>query len=382
MPYHMNRVVEQLEPSQIRVFANLAAQTPGCISLTLGEPDFATPLPIVDAAIKALAQGETHYIKNAGSDELRCAIADFEYEHNGLKIDANQVIVTAGATEALYVSIMSVVNPGDEVLILTPAFGLYEQICKLVQATVRFVDISQTNYQIDEAVLRKSVSTKTAAIIVNTPNNPTGCVLNRASLDVLARAAQESGAYVICDDVYRQLYYGNQKPGSLMDYPELAHQAILVQSFSKPYAMTGWRMGYLVAPMTLAKQMQLAHQYLITSTPAPFQAAGIAALTCDVLPMIKTYAHRRALVLERLHAMGLEVPEPEGAFYVFPHIDVLGMTSTDFARSAITEAKVAVVPGACFGQDHAIRISYCCGEDQLMEGLSRLEQFVAMKRGT
>lgn len=371
----INSAVFDLKRSAIREFSRLAKEKPGCISLTLGEPDFDTPEVVRKTAQQSLENGETHYIENNGLRELRDRIAGFETTKHGFNCSSDQVIVTAGATEALFVSLMGVLNPGDEVIIPTPAFVLYEEIVKLCRAKAVKLDTSVTGFQIRNNTLSTVVTDKTKAFVLNTPNNPTGTILDRESLEAVRQVAKERNIFVICDDVYRELIYTDDYH-SFTEFEDLRDRTILVQSFSKPYAMTGWRIGYLIAPLEIKERLELIHQFMVVSTPAPFQKAAIAALDYGPVELRETYRQRRNYMLQRLLDMGLEVPEPAGAFYMFPSIKKFGLDSSTFCRRMIEEAGLAATPGFCFGSDDHIRLTYCYSDDELREGLNRLERFI------
>lgn len=371
----LNAAVYTAKRSAIREFSALAKATPGCVSLTLGEPDFDTPLPVRDAAWDALCSHETHYIENNGARALRERIAAYEHDKNGMDYTADEVIVTAGATEALFVALFGILNPGDEVIIPTPAFVLYEEIVKLCRGVPVFLDTAPDGFQIDAARLSALVTPRTKAILLNSPNNPTGCIYDAESLAAVQSIAAERPLFVICDDVYRQLFYGTEYH-SFAEFRALRDRLLLVQSFSKPYAMTGWRMGYLLADAPVKERLELLHQFMVVSMPAPFQRAAIAALEYDPAPLVETYRRRRAYVLSRLDGMGLDYPEPLGAFYAFPSIRRFGLEDREFCTRLIREGSLAVTPGACFGGPGHIRLSYCYGDAELKEGLDRLERFL------
>ena len=361
--------------STIREFAALARTTPGCISLTLGEPDFDTPQPVCQAVGEALAHHETHYIQNSGSPELRQAIANFEHEKNGMDYTPEEIIVTAGASEALFAALFGILNPGDEVIIPSPAFLLYKEIVGLCRGTPVFLDTTEDHFQINPDKLTSLVGEKTKAIILNTPNNPTGCIYTPESLQAVYRAVKGKPVFVICDDVYRQLIY-TPDYHSMAEFRDLREQLLVVQSFSKPYAMTGWRVGYLMADRSITERLELVHQFMVVSVPSLFQRACIAALKCDPAPMVEVYRKRRAYVLERLEKMGMEVHEPLGAFYVFPSIAPYGLDSGEFCTRMIHQAGLAATPGFCFGSDRHIRLTYCYSDEVLQEGMNRLERFI------
>ncbi len=371
----MNTDLATLKPSGIRRINALAAAHPDCIALALGEPDFDTPAEISAEVGHALERGETHYPANNGSAELRAGLVAYMAEH-GLAFDESEVIATDGATEALAATFLALLNPGDEVVIPTPAFGLYESIAVANHARPVFLDTAPAAFQIDEAELRAHVTPATKAIVICSPSNPTGCVLNADSLDAVARVAAETGIYVVCDDVYNRLVYTDGYERFAVRHPELREQTIVVDSFSKPWAMTGWRLGWLAASAPVAAEIAKAHQYLVSSAVSFEMSAAARALLVDPAPMLGVYRVRRARVLAALADMGLPVVEPAGAFYVFPKIAQTGLSSEEFCTRAIQEAGVGLVPGDCFGAEGYVRLSYCVADDQLDEGLRRLATFV------
>ncbi len=371
----LNDVVDLLSRSMIREYTALAKKTPGCISLTLGEPDFDTPAEIEKEVEIAFLNKETHYIANNGKEELLEAISAFEQQHNNVLYKKDEIIVTSGATEALFVALFGILNPEDEVIVPHPAFSLYGEIVKMCRGKVVGMPTEQDSFQIREENMRRYLTPSTKAIILNSPNNPTGCIYDAESLETVYKIAKETGIFVICDDVYQQLSY-NQKVKSFTSFTDLRQQIILVQSFSKPYAMTGWRMGYLAMDHSLKQRLELIHQFLVVSTPAPFQTACIKALQSDITPFLKTYDKRRRYVLQRICEMGLEVNEPQGAFYVFPSIHRFHLPSSIFCKRLILENGLAVTPGAAFGCEGYIRLTYCYSDEELQEGLDRLEAFV------
>jgi len=379
MKNHLNQAVYQSKRSEIRQFSKLAKETHGCVALTLGEPDFATPLEICNEVDVSFENNETHYIDNNGSSGLREAIVQFEKEYNGVTYDPNEVIVTVGATEALFVALFGILNPGDEVIIPTPAFLLYEEIVKLCRAVPVALDTSGNDFQIDGDVLKSLVTERTKAIILNSPNNPTGTILNQGSLNSVYQVVKNLPIFVICDDVYRQLIYVDSYH-SFSEYQDIREKLLIVQSFSKPYAMTGWRVGYLLADKSIKERLELVHQYNVVSTPAPFQRACIKALQNDTTEFISVYTKRREYVLKRLAEMHLDVSIPGGAFYVFPSIKEFGISSKEFCIKMIQTVGLAVTPGYCLGTEGFIRLTYCYSDEQLAEGMNRLERFVQLLR--
>ena len=369
----INRNLDPLERSGIRVFTNLAKATPDCRMLTIGEPDLPTPEPVKQAAFRSLSRDETHYAPNQGTASLRAAIAAFETAR-GRETTPEEVLVTVGATQALYTALTGILNPGDQVIIPTPAFSLYATIVTAAGAEPVFLDVSGTDFQITEEALSACLTERTRAIVLNSPCNPTGVILHKKSLDTVARAVLGKNIYLICDNVYNQLVYA--PCGDLTRREELRPQTILCQSFSKPYAMTGWRVGYLVCPEELLSRLLLLSAAEIAAVPTFIQAAAETALTVDTEPMRQIYEKRRNYVCRRLDAMGLAYPMPEGAFYVFADISRFGIPSWTFCERMIREAGLAAVPGVCFGTEGYIRLSYCYGDRELEESLDRLEGFL------
>lgn len=368
-----NKNLETLTRSGIRVFTNLAKATPDCRMLTIGEPDLPTPEPIKRAAMKALEEGQTHYAPNQGTLSLRTAIAAFETAR-GRTTTPEEVLVTVGATQALYTALTGILNPGDQVVIPTPAFSLYDTITTAAGAESVFLDVSKTDFQITRQSLKSCLTEKTKAIVLNSPCNPTGVILNRESLEAVKEAVLERDLYLICDNVYNQLVYGPCEDLSLDE--ALKDNTILCQSFSKPYAMTGWRVGYLVCPEKLLERLLLLSAAEIAAVPTFLQAAAETALLQDTAPTRALYRRRRDHVCTRLTQMGLEYPDPQGAFYVFPSIQKFGIPSWDFCLRLVKEGGLAAVPGTCFGCEGYIRLSYCYSDQDLTESLNRLETFI------
>ncbi len=364
----LNSRLSLLKRSPIRQFTALAAQTPGCILLTLGEPDGDTPEPVRQAAVSALDRGRTHYAPNQGVEALRTAIARQE------NCTPAQVLVTAGATQALYTALTGILNPGEEVVIPVPAFNLYETIVTAAGGVPVTVSTAETDFQLTDAMLEKVITPKTKAIVLNSPSNPTGSMLTQASLDAVRRAVIGKPIFVIWDDVYRLLSY--EDGPSLRGDPELADQLLLCQSFSKPWAMTGWRVGYLTGPEDVISQLLLLHAAQVAAVPTFLQDACQTALQEDISDMRETYRARRDYVSARLKNMGLTFPEPKGAFYIFPDISRYKMDSDTFCRTMIRQARVAAVPGSCFGGEGHIRISYAASMENLVTAMDRMEAFL------
>ena len=369
----LNSNLSALKRSPIRLFTNLARQTPGCASLTIGEPDFDTPEAIREAAVSAIRAGDTHYAPNQGTPALRAAVADFETKR-GNATNPEQVLITIGACHALFTALLGILNPGEEIIVPTPGFMLYETIATIAGAKTVPLDISKTGFQIEEAALCALITDKTKAIIINSPCNPTGMVLNRRSLEAVKNAVLGKPIFVLCDNVYNRLVY-TDCPDISLDR-DLKEQLILCQSFSKPYAMTGWRVGYLTCPDYVMDRLLLLSAAEITAVPTFLQDAAITALATDPASMVEVYRKRREYVCRRLDEMGLQYPVPEGAFYVFPNISKFGLSSDEFCIRMIKEGGVAAVPGSCFGKDGYIRLSYCYSDEELKTGLDRMAAFI------
>ena len=369
----LNQNLSTLKRSQIRVFTNLARQTSDCAMLTIGEPDFDTPEEIRLAAVAALRDGQTHYAPNQGTAELRQAVADYETARGNVT-SPDQVLITIGACQALFTALFGVLNPGEEIIVPTPGFGLYETIATVAGAKTVHLDISKAGFQITKEALDAAITEKTKVIVLNSPCNPTGTVFSAESLENVKQAVKGKPIFVLCDNVYNQLSYG-PCPDLSLD-KDLKDQLLLCQSFSKPYAMTGWRVGYLICPEYVMDRLLLLSAGTITAVPTFLQAAAVTALQTDTSAMKETYRRRRDYVCRRLQDMGLNFPAPEGAFYVFPDISRFGIPSEEFCIRMIREGKVAAVPGSCFGAEGHIRLSYCYSMEELEKGLDRLEAFL------
>ena len=369
----LNRNLSGLKRSSIRTFTNLANATPGCIKLTIGEPDAATPEAVKLAAKAALDAYRTQYAPNQGNGDLRTAIAAAETAR-GNPVKAEQVLITQGATQALFTALLGILNPGEEVIVPTPAFPLYESIITVAGGRMVPMDLTKTDFQITPELLAAHMTPNTKAIVLNSPNNPTGTVLNEASLAAVKQAVLGKPVFLICDNVYQLLSDGDC-PDLTLD-EELKDQTILCQSFSKPWAMTGWRIGYLTCPEYVMDRFLLLSAAEIASVPTFVQDSALEALNTDVTQLRQRYSRRRAYMTGRLTQMGLTYPKPEGAFYVFPDISRFGLSSEEFCTRMIREAGLAAVPGSCFGAEGYIRLSCCNSDEELEEGLNRLESFI------
>ena len=375
MELSMNDAVMNVQLSGIRRFTYLVRATPGACALTIGEPDQNTPDSIKEAAKAALDADDTHYPPGNGYPYLLEAISKFEAEQHGLHYAPDEIMVTVGATEAISTALHTLLNPGDEVIIPTPAFGLYEALVRLCRAVPVFLPTEGSGFQIDAGALASVLTPRTKAIVLTSPNNPTGCVYNRETLGAVHALLKDRPVFVICDDVYRTLTY-TEDYHSFAEYTDMRDRIVVVQSFSKPYAMTGWRVGYVMADAAVKGRMEVVHQYAVTSVPAFIQPACLKALETDTTPMVETFRRRRDYVFKRLMDMGLPVQEPQGAFYVFVDLRKFGMDSVTFCERMLKESLVGIIPGVYFGTEGFARLSYCYSDADLKEGLDRMERFI------
>ena len=370
-----------MRPSGIRKFFDLAAEMPECISLGVGEPDFKTPWAVREAGIESLEHGRTRYTSNAGLKELRAEIARYLDRRMGLKYDpAKEVLVTVGGSEAIDMCIRTLVQPGDEVIIPEPCFVCYEPITTLSGG----VPVHVACRQEDEFRLRADAlkAPRTKLLIMPFPNNPTGAVMERADLEAIAEVLRGTDIMVLSDEIYAELNYGLQNHVSIATLPGMAERTVVVNGFSKTYAMTGWRLGYACGPAPIIKIMTKIHQSAIMSAPTTSQYAAITALKdCDgeIERMRNEYNMRRRLVVKSFNDMGLNCFEPRGAFYAFPCIKSSGMTSEEFCTKLLEQKHVAIIPGNAFGAsgEGYARVSYAYSVEHLMEALRRIREFLS-----
>ena len=375
MELKLNTAVLGEELSGIRRFTFLVRETPGACALTIGEPDQNTPEVVKDAAKVALDDNDTHYPPGNGYPYLLKAISDFEAKAHGLHYDPEEVIVTIGATESLHIALATVLNPGDEVIIPTPSFSLYASITRLCRGVPVNLPTENNRFQIDPEALKAAINERTKAIILTSPNNPTGCIYTKETLDAIQDILVDKPIFVLCDDVYRTLVY-TENYHSFSEYQDMRDRIIVINSFSKPYAMTGWRLGYCLADAPIRDRMQIFHQYMVVSAPSFVQPACVAALESDTSGMVEIFRKRRDYVYGRLVEMGLEVQEPEGAFYMFINIQKYGMDSLTFCEKMLKEGLVGLIPGCYFDCEGYMRLSYCYSDADLKEGLDRIEKFI------
>ena len=375
MELTLNRNAMRVELSGIRRFTYLVRDTPGACALTIGEPDLNTPDEIKEAAKASLDANDTHYPPGNGYAYLLDAISEYEAREHDLHYSPEEILVTVGATQALFISLQTICNPGDEVIIPTPAFGLYEALVQLCGAEPVMIPTENNRFQIDPQQLKAAITDKTKAIVLTSPNNPTGCIYTRENLDAVHEILKDRPIFVLCDDVYRTLVYSGEYH-SFSEYQDMRDRIIIINSFSKPYAMTGWRLGWCMADAPIRERLQVFHQYCVTSVPSFVQRACVTALHSDTTYIRETFRRRRDMVYRRLRDMGLDVQEPEGAFYMFIPIAKYGMDSLTFCERMLTEGKVGLIPGIYFNTEGYMRLSYCYSDDDLKEGLDRIERFL------
>ena len=375
MELKLNTAVLGEELSGIRRFTFLVRETPGACALTIGEPDLNTPDAVKEAAKAALDDNDTHYPPGNGYTYLLEAISRFEETAHGLVYAPEEIVTTVGATEALSIALSAILNPGDEVIIPTPAFGLYEALVRLRGAVPVFLPTEHSRFQIVPEELAAAITPRTKAIVLTSPNNPTGCVYTRETLEGIHRILRDKPIFVLCDDVYRALCY-TEDYHSFAEYADMRDRSIVVQSFSKPYAMTGWRLGYCMADAPVMSRIQVLHQYGVTSIPSFVQRACVTALGLPTDGVAEIFRKRRDYVYRRLRGMGLTVEEPQGAFYMFIDIRAFGMDSVTFCTRMLKENLVGLIPGIYFGTEGFMRLSYCYSDGDLKEGLDRVERFI------
>ena len=371
-----------MRPSGIRKFFDLAADMPHCISLGVGEPDFKTPWSVRDAGIRSLELGRTKYTANSGLKELRGEICNYLQRRFDLHYKEENILVTVGGSEAIDLTIRAVVQPGDEVIIPEPCFVCYEPITQLTGGVpVHIATRAEDQFRLTADQLRAAITPRTKLLIFPYPNNPTGAVMSAAEMEEIAAVLRETNVLVLSDEIYSELTYGLDRHVSIASLPGMAERTIVVNGFSKSYAMTGWRLGYAAGPAPLVKVMTKIHQSCIMSAPTTSQYAAITALRqCDdqIEMMRDEYNRRRRYVVKALNDMGLTCFEPRGAFYVFPSIQISGLTSSEFCEQLLREKEVAIIPGSAFGASNEgyARISYAYSVDHLQTAMKRIREFL------
>ncbi len=375
MEQFLNRRLLANPPSGIRRIGQIAKTIPGCIALTIGEPDFDAPLPIRERIAAAIADGDTHYPPNAGYDAWLTEIAGHLNRRFGCSYAREEVLCTVGSTQALASALFAILNPGDEVIVFTPCFGLYKPQIEMAGGVCVEMDIANAGFAVTREALLARITPRTRAILFASPNNPNGEVLSRASLAAIREAALAHDLFLIADSVYDRIVFEDDFP-TLMGDASLRDRLIYVSGLSKSHAMTGVRVGYAAADAPVMAQMRKAHSFLVVSVPGCIQRGCLGAFDEDISAMVDAYKARRDVVLARLRAMGLDVREPGGAFYIFPSVRKFSMTSEAFCDRLMREGKLALIPGECFGCEGYVRISYCYDMAQLCEGMDRLKRFI------
>ena len=382
----LSEAVEKLKPSGIRKFFDLVSEMKDAISLGVGEPDFDTPWHIRDEGIFALERGKTFYTSNTGLKELRKGICSYLLRRQQLEYNPDkEILVTVGGSEAIDIGLRALINPGDEVIIPQPSYVSYEPCAILAGAKPVIINLKAENeFRLTADELKNAITPKTKVLILPFPNNPTGAIMERKDLEEIAGVIIEHDIYVMSDEIYAELTYKGEHI-SIASLEGMKERTILINGFSKAYAMTGWRLGYACAPERIIKQMTKIHQFAIMCAPTTSQYAAIEALKNgddDVKEMKQAYNQRRRFLVNAFKEMGLNCFEPFGAFYVFPCIKEFKMTSEEFATKFLEEEKVAVVPGNAFGEsgEGYVRISYAYSLDNLKTAIERLKKFIEKLR--
>lgn len=378
----LNNIVRDIPPSGIRKFFDLANEMEGVISLGVGEPDFDTPWKIREAAIYSIEQGKTFYTANQGLVELRKEICRYQKRRFGLNYNYDkECIVTVGGSEAIDLAFRAIINPGDEVILLQPSYVAYTPGVALAGGKAVNIELKEDNeFKLTPELLKAAITPKTKAILLNYPSNPTGGFMTQEDYEKLVPIIKEHEIIVITDEIYAELSY-EQKFCSIASFDEIKDQVILVSGYSKAYAMTGWRLGYVLANEILTKAMNKIHQYVIMSAPTGAQYGAIEAMRhCDneIETMRQAYMLRRNYIVKAFNDMGLHTFTPQGAFYVFPCIKSTGMTSEQFCEELLKDQLVACVPGTAFGEagEGYIRVSYAYSIDQIKEATTRIKRFL------
>ena len=378
----LSEKVTNLKPSGIRKFFDLAAEVKDVIALTIGEPDFKTPWHIREAGINSLEKGRTWYTANAGLIELRQEASKYLNRRFNLDYSPNEIFITVGGSEAIDLTIRAIIDEGDEMLLPIPSFVCYDPICRLAGGKVVTIETKRENdFRLTAEELRAAITPKTKLLVLPFPNNPTGAVMRREHLEEIAEVLRGTDIMVLSDEIYAELTYGGERHVSIAEIDGMKERTIIVNGFSKAYAMTGWRLGYAAGPSPIISQMLKIHQYAIMSSPTTSQYAAIVAMRdCDdeVAEMVRQYDMRRRYLVKAFNDMGLDCFTPEGAFYVFPCIRSTGLSSEEFCEKLLHSKKVAVVPGGAFGTsgEGFVRVSYSYSLDHLMEATKRIKEFL------
>lgn len=374
--------ITEIKPSGIRKFFDLLGEMKDVVGLTVGQPDFDTPWHIRNAGIRSLEEGHTYYTSNNGILEMREEIANYQKRRFGLEYDPkNEIIVTVGGSEAIDLAMRALIEPGDEVIIPTPCFVCYEPLARLAGATPVILNLSADNgFKLTAEQLKSAITEKTKLLVLAFPNNPTGSVLRKSDLEEIAKVLRETNICVLSDEIYAELTYG-EKHVSIASLEGMRERTIIANGFSKAYAMTGWRMGYTLAPEYFTKQMAKIHQYGIMSAPTTSQFASIEALKngdSDIEYMKGEYEARRRLIVSELNRIGIDTFMPDGAFYVFADLRKFGLDDETFCERLLYEHKCAIVPGSAFGESGKgfARLSYAYSPTHIRKAIKRIEEFI------
>ncbi len=378
----LNPLASGIKPSGIRKFFDITEQMDHVISLGVGEPDFQTPWHIRRAGIDSLEQGRTRYTANRGMAELRQEISAYMKRKYNLEYSSNEVLVTVGGSEAIDGAVRAIVSPGEEVLIPQPSFVCYEPIVQLAGGVSVPIELeAENNFVLTPEQIEQKVTPKTKAIVLPYPCNPTGAIMTREDLEKIAKVIIRHNLVVISDEIYAELTYSGQRHVSVAEIEGMWERTVIVSGFSKTYSMTGWRLGFALAPTPIIEIMTKIHQFAIMSAPTTSQYAAIEALKNgdkDIEAMVEEYDSRRRLIVDGFRKIGLECFEPLGAFYVFPCIKSSGLSSEEFCEKLLYSKKVALVPGSAFGEcgEGFVRASYCYSVDHIKEALRRIDEFL------
>ncbi len=380
---YLSQRVAGLKPSGIRKFFDIAATMENVISLGIGEPDFGSPPSVIEAGIRALQEGQTHYTSNAGIFELREKLTAHLQMLYGIQYDPkSEVVITVGGSEALYLAATALLNAGDEVIIPTPCFVSYQaQVVLADGVPVEIPCRMEDNFDVNPEAIEAAITSRTRAILLGFPNNPTGAVATRDRLLEIARIAEKYDLIVISDEIYDRLVYGGHQHVCFPTLPGMKERTLLLGGFSKDYAMTGWRIGYALGPAALVGGLVRIHQYTVMSSPTIAQIAAVEALADvdeAVQMMVEEYDRRRKFVVAEFNRMGLPTFEPKGAFYAFPKVGVTGLNDEEFAERLLNEERVAIVPGSAFGAggEGFCRVSYAASFEKLEKAIAKIEKFV------
>lgn len=377
----LSETLKDIKPSGIRKFFDLLADMGDVTALTVGQPDFVTPWHIREAAIVSLERGQTYYTSNSGLPELRLEVTRYMKRRFDLNYDPTEVLITVGGSEAIDVAVRSLINPGDEVIIPMPSFVCYEPIVRMAGGVPVIINTKEENgFKLTPDELRSAITEKTKMLVLPYPNNPTGAILEREELMALADVLRETNIAILSDEIYAELTYGKRHV-SIASIDGMMERTIIASGFSKAYAMTGWRLGYLCGPKTWLTQMTKLHQYAIMCAPTVSQFAAVEALKNgddDIAEMAAEYNRRRVFICEGLRKIGIPTIMPEGAFYIYPYIGGYGLTSEEFCERLLMEEKCAIVPGTAFGKcgEGYARISYAYSVKHIAEALEKIEKFV------